>query len=500
MSDTRLLIVHSDPSASALMRSMLQSLGHQIEEASSDRSALRWLDRGTVDAILAGADPSDPDALELLSYCRRKHPQVPVILLFATAHPNRSREAMLRGAAAVLRFPMPATYLRATVTQVLGPAEDRPAVVAKAVSGNSERMPGASAATAVSGSGTTTGEGSAAHPARKAPGWDFVGEDPSLRQAIELAETIAPSRAPVLIAGERGTGKTLLARTLHYQSPRRNGPFLEVCCGRKEESLLGAELFGRRSGGRAEPAPDHPGKIALARGGTLFLDDVDALSPGLQAKLLRLLQDGVCEPLGTALAFPTDVRLVLGTCEDLDALVEQGQFRPDLFYRIGVVSLNLPPLRHRGADVVLLADHFRTRYARDLGKPDVVFSPEAIDVLSHHDWPGNVHELERAVERGVRRCRSLRIEQAHLSLAPSETPHASGPSLPPPPHVAAPGLRPLKEALEEPERQIILQTLAALNWNRQETARVLDINRTTLYKKMKKYGLLYDEPAPAWAN
>jgi two-component system response regulator HydG len=193
------------------------------------------------------------------------------------------------------------------------------------------------------------------------------------------------------------------------------------------------------------------------------------------------------------------VRLVLGTCEDLDDLVERGQFRPDLFYRIGVVSLNLPPLRHRGADIVQLAEHFRARYAQELAKPVTGFSPEALDLLRLYDWPGNVHELERAVDRGVRRCRGARIEPTHLALASSAPTHTPGPAVPHPPH-AGTGLRPLKEALEEPERQIILQTLEALNWNRQETARVLDINRTTLYKKMKKYGLLCDEPAPAWAN
>ena len=328
---------------------------------------------------------------------------------------------------------------------------------------------------------------------------DLIGADPGLIQALELARTIAPSRAPVLILGERGTGKSLLARALHDQSPRGAGPFVELACGGIKEAALEVELFGRKGAGTGfgDALADRPGKVAQAHGGTLFLDDLAALAPGLQYKLLRLLTDGSYEPVGSAQTARADVRVVGAARQDLAPLVEQGQFRQDLFYRVGVVALKLPPLRHRGADVERLAEHFLGRFAREQGKAVAGFTPEALELLRSHDWPGNVHELRNAVERGVVLCRGTRIEAGQLALVPRDARPARPNALPSRPHVSA-GIRPLKEALEEPEKQIILQALEALNWNRQETARVLDINRTTLYKKMKKYGLLFEEPA--WIN
>ncbi len=195
-----------------------------------------------------------------------------------------------------------------------------------------------------------------------------------------------------------------------------------------------------------------------------------------------------------------DVRFVLASSEDLGALVESEQFRADLYYRISVVTLNIPPLRHRGDDVARLADYFRDRFAREIGRPAGSFSPDALEMLRNHSWPGNVLELENAVERAVVHCRGPRIESIHLDLNPIRTdrptPAANVRSVPG--KLATGDILPLKEALEAPERELILRALQALNWNRQETARVLDINRTTLYKKMKKYGLLFDEPV--WAN
>ena len=525
-SSTRLLIVHPEPAVVALMASMIQTLGHRIEEASSDRAAVRMLEHGPVDLILAAVETSDPDALEFLTYLRRKHPQTPVILLFPGPHPERAREAFQRGAAAVLRFPMPATQLRAAVAQCLGLPEEAPPPHGPAANGFGHAHPhphlqlhpqppeeaglveddgrdagpveGPQAAHPAATPAEAAPAPNAGHPAPPDPG--IVGTDPGFLQAVELARTIATNRAPspVLILGERGTGKTLLARTLHDQSPRAFGPFVELACGALKEAALEVELFGRKGTGYVEPLADRPGKVAQAHGGTLFLDDLAALTPALQYKLFRFLQDGAYEPVGSAQTARADVRLVVAASRDLAPMVEQGQFRQDLFYRVGVVALKLPPLRHRGADVERLAEHFREQFARDQGKAVAGFTPEALELLRRHDWPGNVHELRNAVERGVVLCRGSRIEAGHLALIPREARPAARPNSPPSrPHVSA-GIRPLKEALEEPEKLIILQALEALNWNRQETARVLDINRTTLYKKMKKYGLLYDEPA--WAN
>ena len=217
-----------------------------------------------------------------------------------------------------------------------------------------------------------------------------------------------------------------------------------------------------------------------------------SLSPGLQLQLLRILQEAEFEhgPGRSALA---DARFVMSSSENLPALVEQGKFRQDLYYRMAVICLKLPPLRQRGNDIETLAEHFRARFALEYGKEVVGFTRDALDSLYGHDWPGNVRELEGVIQRGVVLCQGARITPAHLTMGESQQAGGRSPSKAPRSY-ASRNIRPLKEALEEPEKQIIIEALRSLNWNRQETARVLDINRTTLYKKMKKYGLLIDDP------
>ena len=497
----QILIVHPDPSAQSLLASMLQSLGLGIEEAPNDRMAVRRLERGGVNLVVSAIDPADPDALELLTYLRRKHSRIPTLLLFADATCEKAREAA-RAGATVLRYPTPATELRASVTQALAPMR--------------ESTPGAPSPELHASHGNGTGNGRT-HDLRVALGLDrarsgasheteskaetrpkgptLIGESSGLKQAIEHAMAAAPTRTPVVIVGEQGTGKSLIARTIHAASPRAERPFVEVVCGGLDEAQLERELFGQ-SFGRADLSGmlDRPGKVARADRGTLFLDEVAGLPSGIQRQLLRLLQDGEFDPPGSVEPVRVDVRIILATHENLPALVEQGRFRRDLYDRVGVVCLRLPPLRDRGGDVELIAEQFRSRFAAEFAKPVVGFTPDALDMLCRHDWPGNVRELESVVQRGVALCQGSRVTSANLSLGFGPPRSARSNAYSPRPHLPL-GIRPLKEALEEPEKQIIIQALQALNWNRQETARVLDINRTTLYKKMKKYGLLLDEPA-----
>jgi two-component system response regulator HydG len=487
MSHARLLILHPDPTKQELLRSMLFAMGDRIEEADNDRAAVRALEKAEFDLVLAYVDPADPDALELLTYIRRKHPKTAVILLFAAPHPERTREALHRGAVAVLRFPLPANELRATVAQAIEPLPARPGPR----SGNGPAP--AEPATRTNGLALAPVP---QYPGPEAPAGEpdlepMLGDDPSLRQVIELAGAIAPAKTPVLLTGERGTGKSLLARTIHGRSTRRGGPLVEVVCDGQREGLLERELFGQATGDF--PGSTRPGKLAQADGGTLILSEVGALTPELQFKLLRVLEQGQFEPVGSTQTVRVDVRFILTTSEDLAELVAQGRFRQDLFYRIGVVGLKLPPLRQRPADILTLAEHFRARFAHASGQEAAGFTAEAIELLRRHPWPGNVRELEQAIERGVVLCRGGRIAPTHLALG-TEPPRPVRAGYAPRPHVGV-SIRPLKEALEGPEKQIILQALEALNWNRQETARMLDINRTTLYKKMKKYGLLLSEPA-----
>jgi DNA-binding NtrC family response regulator len=495
MSKARLLIVHPEPSALTLLTSMLKSLGHEIDEAANDRVAVRLMERGGIDLMLAGVNPSDADALELLAYMRRKHRQVPVIFLFPSPNPARAKEALRLGALTVLRYPVPATELRAAVMQALAPLNS-------ASNGAAAPAPQPSLG---SGSGRAPYPTAAAAPApAPAPRPDLsarelglIGDDPSLRQVIELTGTIAPTRTPVLIVGEPGTGKSLLARAIHSLSPRAEQPFVTLDASALVETLAEQERLGSNGNVLADSAVEWPAKLAQAHGGTLFLNEVSALPDVLQTQLLRALKDREPEDHGASHAPATDVRFLMSTSDNLLAMVEQGKFRQDLYYRISAICLKLPPLRHRGTDIEELAEHFRAQFAQEFAKNIIGFTHDALAVLTKHDWPGNVRELEGVIRRSVVLCQGMRITSGHLapSLGHSRTARTS--AMAPRPHLSM-SIRPLKEALEEPEKRIIIQALQALNWNRQETARVLDINRTTLYKKMKKYGLLVD--GPIWIN
>lgn len=499
---TRLLIVHPEPSTLALLSSMLMSMGHEIDEAANDRMAVRLMERGGVDLMIAGVDPSDIEALELLAYMRRKHRQIPVILMFPDSNPERTKEALRLGALAVLKFPVPATELRAAVTQALGP------VVAAQV---------AAAAAAAAALPKPTTQGSSAPPSTHSPhqnptpvpaphlraeqlaiDWGIVGNDPSLRQAIELAASMASMRSPVLIVGEPGTGKSLLAQTLHNMGSRGDKAFVNFDCTARGETWSEHDPIDPNSGSaNGQSDREWKSQLAQAQGGTLFLDEVSALPDDLRLQLLRSLQDREFESMNSNHNGQPDVRFLMSTSENLGGLVEQGKFRQDLYHRISVICLKLPPLRHRGTDIEQLAEYFRARFAQEFNKNVVGFTRDALDCLNKHDWPGNVRELEGVIQRGVVLCQGSRITSGHLSPGLGN-PRVSRPSSMTSRPQLSSTIRPLKEALEEPEKRIIIQALQALNWNRQETARVLDINRTTLYKKMKKYGLLVD--GPIWVN
>jgi two-component system response regulator HydG len=484
---------------------MLQGLPIQIHETASEPAAVKWLEQSGTEIVLAGVSPNDPDALELLTYVKRKMPRTPVILLFSEAHAERNREAIVRGASGVLRLPIAANQLRAMVSSALGEPEVRASQRVHSNGHSNGRGVAVDYRHALgaesTGGRSENGNGVPRSQDGGAGSQTFLGDDPSVRQAVETTAMIAPTRTPVLIVGEHGTGKTSLARMLHERSDRHDRPFVEFCCGAMSESQIEVELFGKRSAGFGDS--EREGRLSAAEGGTLFIDEVATFSPGLQFKILRLLRDGEYEPVGSAQSLKADVRLVVGSRDDLAPLVQEGRFRQDLYYRIGVVSLKLTPLRHRGGDIDRLAEHFRERFCRQLGKTIQGFSNDALDRLRQHDWPGNVQEMEHVIERAVVHCRGSRIETSHLSFAPREVAMTPAPLM-----LRSNGraqrahaqvsIQPLKEALEGPEKQLILQALEALNWNRQETARVLDINRTTLYKKMKKYGLLFDEPV--WMN
>lgn len=317
---------------------------------------------------------------------------------------------------------------------------------------------------------------------------NIVGHDYKMLKIFDLIESVADSRTTVLIQGESGTGKSLIARSIHHHSDRRDAPFVEVSCGALPESLLESELFGHVRGSFTGAFADKEGKFKAADKGTIFLDEISSATPALQVKLLRVLQERQFEPVGSNKTQKVDVRVVLASNENLAKAVQAGRFRQDLFYRINVVTLQLPPLRERLGDIPLLADHFLKHYRRELKRDVSGFTANCVQTLQRYSWPGNVRELENVVERAVVLCRRRHIDTGdlpdHLLEQLGAAPAAEGVYRP----------TSLKKALEGPERQIIEQALRANNWNRQLTAQILEINRTTLYKKMKRYGL-DDDPA-----
>jgi DNA-binding NtrC family response regulator len=304
----------------------------------------------------------------------------------------------------------------------------------------------------------------------------LVGSHPAFHSVLELVDRVAPTPATVLVTGESGTGKSRLARRIHAASGR-SGRFIEVACGSLAEPLLESELFGHVAGAFTGATADRPGKFRLADGGTIFLDEIATASPALQVKLLRVLQEMEFEPVGGGETQRVDVRVILATNEDLATLVAQGRFRADLFWRINVVTLELPPLRERAADILPLAEHFLREAASKAGREVSGFMPAARAVLERHAWPGNVRELEHAVARGVFLGRGSHIDAADLPaavLAGGRPTACHGP---------------LKAALAAPERELILEALERSGWRRDVAARSLGINRTTLYKKLKRLGL-----------
>ena len=306
---------------------------------------------------------------------------------------------------------------------------------------------------------------------------DLVSRSPLMQRLFEVLPAIAASPSTVLILGATGTGKEVMARTIHSLSPRSRGPFVAVNCAALPETLLESELFGYKAGAFTNARTDKPGRFALAAKGTIFLDEIGEMSAALQVKLLRVLQERCYEPLGSVASVPADARVIAATNRDLAALVHSGRFREDLYYRVNVVRIELPPLRRRKEDIPPLVDRFIDRFNQLQGKAIDALEPEALSVLMAHDWPGNIRELENVIERAFILCGDGPITMAHLprELLLQETlPQQTS------------DLRSVRDLLDA---QTIHAALRENNNNRLATARQLGVHKTTLFRRMKKLGL-----------
>ena len=458
MKQGSLLLVDDDRLVLDGMADWLRGKGFDVAEAASCREARSLINSSAFDLVLADIRLQDGDGFDVLAHCRDRLPDATVILITGYATAETGIEAIRAGAFDLLTKPL--------IDDELELAIDRALSQRRVIEENAKLK---------------------AQLDLRFGMENVVGHDHRMLKTFDMIDSIADTRTTVLITGESGTGKSMIARAIHRRSSRRDKPFVEVACGALPETLLESELFGHVAGSFTGATGDKTGKFKQSDGGTIFLDEISTASPSMQVKLLRVLQELEFEPVGGTKTIRVDTRVILATNEDLTRAVSAGRFRQDLYYRINVINVELPPLRSRLTDIPLLAAHFLTRMREETGKNVEGFSDEAMAALQAYPWPGNVRELQNVVERAVLLGKSPVI-------APDDLPRDLALAAPARPNRG--GGHTLKEALEAPERQIILETLQQLNWNRNATAEQLGINRTTLYKKMKRLGL--ESPVHAW--
>ena len=462
MSNAKILIVDDDPLVADSLAAFLGSRGYQVHAETDSARALRRVGGGeTFDLLLTDVNMPGLDGFGLLRGVRKAAPDMVVVLLTGYGTIEAAVQAMREGAQDYVTKPVIDEEMLFTIERALKQRQ---------LTQENEQL-----------------KRQIDHTLRLD---NLIGADHRMRKIYETVATVAATRATVLLTGESGTGKSLIARAFHHHSPRRDKPFVEVNCGALPESLLESELFGHRRGAFTGAETDRLGKFLRADGGTIFLDEISTASTAFQVKLLRILQERRFERVGDDDSTEVDVRVILATNIDLKQAVEQGTFRLDLYHRINVVTIQLPPLRDRPGDIPLLAEHFLARSRKENAKDIEGISDEAMALLVAHSWPGNVRELENALERAV-------VLTSNRILLPEDfPPDISGQTIASSDDAGfefrADGrtVIPLKRALEGPEKEIIAATLASVNWNRQRAARLLDINRTTLFNKMRKYGLL----------
>jgi len=448
MSDPLILLVDDDEDLCRYCRAALKPLGVQLLTCGTVEDGRRSLQNEEIDLLLADLELPDGSGLDLLDAAKAQDADLVVTLVTGKGTIPSALEAMKRGAFDYLLKPVPPLELRAHVNKALAHRklllENRSLRRQLAAQRAEQRI---------------------------------IGNSGALGAVLRIIEKVAPHDTTVLITGESGTGKELVARTLHERSRRTEGPFVAVNCSALPETLLESELFGHERGAFTGAVASRKGVFAQANGGTLFLDEIGTMPAGLQAKLLRVLEEGRVRPLGAEREMPVDVRVITATNADLGSLMQARKFREDLYYRLKVMTIALPPLRDRREDVPLLARHFLERL-RDRGKVAKI-SPEALGALESYCWPGNVRELSNVIERA---CLLAESDTLTLELLPEEV--VKGPA----PEVQA--TSPVQAStLAESEKAQILKTLERTGGRRTRTAELLGISRRTLYNKLRRYNI-----------
>jgi DNA-binding NtrC family response regulator len=445
---TRILIVEDEDKLRRVLELQLRSAGFEVDQAGSAEEALKLADRA--DLILTDLRLPGMDGLELLSLIRRQNTQTPVVVMTAFGTIETAVEAMKAGAADFLLKPFSLDHLMAVVNKALQ---------FRALQDENRQL--------------------REELGRRYEFDNIIGRSPPMQEIFATIMRVAPSRATVLLAGESGVGKDLIARAIHYHSPRVKNPFVKINCTAIPENLMESELFGYEKGAFTGAVGTKPGKFEQADTGTVFLDEIGDVPASIQVKLLRVLQEREFERLGSNKTRHIDVRVVAATNQDLRAALEQGTFREDLYYRLNVVPINIPPLRERREDIPFLAEHFVHKLAGDSGSRVESITDAAIQRLMSYHWPGNVRELENVIERSLVLCAGIRLDAPDIRLdtAPRARPQTIENFLPE-------GM-----TLDEFEQAVIREALRRAEGNKSQAARLLGLTRNALRYRLSQMGI-----------
>lgn len=455
MEKIKLFIVDDDKTLLKFQSDLLRDQGYQVFTATSGEQALKLAKNNHPDILLTDLVMPGIDGIVLINRIRGIAKETVSIVLTGYGTVETAVEAMKAGAFTYLTKPYKMTELLVTIEKAIEVHKlKKENVTLKQALGSSYKN-------------------------------FIIGNSEEMQKVFELIETVADTDSTILIFGESGTGKELVAKRIHYLSSRRNGQFIPINCGAIPENLLESELFGHVKGAFTGAVAGRQGRFELAKGGTIFLDEIGDMSPKLQVKLLRVLQEREFEPVGSTRTKKADVRVIAATHKDLEKAVKEEKFREDLYYRLNVIPVHIPALRERKDDIPILIDHFIKRFNKEKKRSVEKLSPEGIEILSNYSWPGNVRELENLIERLVIIKREGIIETDDLpDKIVSDGRLAIGKCV----QIADNGIS-LKDAVEEFENSLIFQALNRCKWNKNRAAMLLGIKRTTLVEKLKKKGI-----------
>jgi DNA-binding NtrC family response regulator len=444
----RILVVDDEEKLRRVIELQLSAAGFEVEKAGSAEEAMKLVDRA--DLVVTDLKLPGMDGLELLAAIRRQNMQVPVIVMTAFGTIEVAVEAMKAGAVDFLLKPFSLDHLMAVVQKALE---------VRALRDENRQL--------------------REELGKRYQFDNIIGRSPVMQEVFATIERVAPTRATVLLAGESGVGKDLIARAIHFYSPRRDRPFVKINCTALPENLMESELFGYEKGAFTGANTTKPGKFEQADTGTAFLDEIGDVPASIQVKLLRILQEREFERLGSNKTQHIDVRVIAATNQDLRAALEQGTFREDLYYRLNVVPINIAPLRDRMQDIPFLAEYFLHKYAGESGGHVQAITPAAMSKLEGYHWPGNVRELENVIERSVVMCTVERLDAEDIKLDNAPRPRSATGEF-----VLPPGM-----TLDQYEQEIIREAIKRADGNKSQAARTLGLTRNALRYRLTQMGL-----------